>query len=650
MNFRLVTFGGLRLVDGSGEEVAFPHKGLLAICRLFDSADHELSRDRLARFLWGDAHPSVAYVNLRKALSRIKKRQDELGTHFLGIGLKTITLDARMLESDFRPLLHAEPVAPLNRLRSIVGVLAGEFLENTGAESAPVTQWIIQQRERFASELRSLFFQALPEARKEREFGLIRNVALRILADNPFDEPAREALFTAHDAEREIAGDQKIVGAGASAPSVNMPVPVQSVRFPARAGAVHNNPDPAESPGASPVAGGFGKIQVELSSRLPRLALLPPMVADGSLDPRASAHALIEDITIGLCALRTVSVVAPYTAAQISLHADKANIIERHAIDYILDCRISPESSGGTLYTQLIHFANDEVIWADRFSLAPEGLLIGRQEIAVHIARATAREIEHNRMAREHFISDPQAYRLFLLGQRNLKQLQLPSVRRARKLFRQAISVKADYAPALSGIARTFFLEWLLTARGDDELLVMAEQFARQSLATDERLASGYRELGVIQLYQHEFDESIETLDQAERLSPHYADVIASYADALTQASQPADGLKKIQRSISLNPLCPDEYLWTAAGACYSTEQYEQALRYMEQMKDRTPTDRLSAACWAMLGDMKKARSFVRKTLEAQPDFVLDKWMAIVPFRDDWQKEHYREGLLKAGF
>ncbi|RCS23487.1 SARP family transcriptional regulator [Phyllobacterium salinisoli] len=644
MNFRLVTFGGLRLIDVSGKDVAFPQKGLLAICRLFDSPDFELPRDRLARFLWGDDDSSVSHVNLRKTLSRIKRRQDELKTRFIEIGPKTITLNANALESDFQILLRVDEIAPLPRLRSIARLLAGAFLENMEPESAAAGKWITQQRKRLAGELRHAFLQALPDARKEGEFALIRNIALRILEDDPFDEPVREAMLTAHNAERETGQSRGASAAGAPLPSANGLIPARPASITSGAVGLSGYPD------ANHPVGRFGKGGVEIAKALPRLALLPPVLAGGDLDPRASAHALIEDITIGLCALRTVSVVAPYTAAQISLHSDKANIIERHAIDYVLDCRVSPENAGGTLYTQLIHFSNDEVIWADRFSLAADGLLAGRREIATQIAGAIAQEIEHNRMTREHFVSNPQAYQLFLLGQRNLKQIQLPSARRARKLFRQAIAVKADYAPALSGIARTYYLEWLLTARGDGELLTAAEQFARRSIAADGQFASGYRELGIIRLYQHEFDESIETLDQAEHLSPHYADVIASHADALAQASRPADGLEKIQRSIALNPLCPDDYLWIAASACYSTEQYDRALRYIEQMKDSSLADRLSAACWAMSGDVKKARQFVRKTLEVQPDFVLDKWIAVVPFRDDWQREHYREGLLKAGF
>ncbi|MGO8654724.1 adenylate cyclase, partial [Rhizobium ruizarguesonis] len=64
----------------------------------------------------------------------------------------------------------------------------------------------------------------------------------------------------------------------------------------------------------------------------------------------------------------------------------------------------------------------------------------------------------------------------------------------------------------------------------------------------------------------------------------------------------------------------------------------------------RTPADRLSAACWAMLGDMKNARLYMRKVREIYPDFDVDKWLSVVPFKEQWQKEQYREALRRAGF
>lgn len=65
---------------------------------------------------------------------------------------------------------------------------------------------------------------------------------------------------------------------------------------------------------------------------------------------------------------------------------------------------------------------------------------------------------------------------------------------------------------------------------------------------------------------------------------------------------------------------------------------------------DKSLTNRLSAACWAMLGDIRKARSFVRKARQSNPDFDVDKWLSVIAMKEQWQKDLYREGLRKAGF
>lgn len=118
-----------------------------------------------------------------------------------------------------------------------------------------------------------------------------------------------------------------------------------------------------------------------------------------------------------------------------------------------------------------------------------------------------------------------------------MKRLSLPDVRRSRKAFREALQHSGHFAPALSGLSHTSLTEWLLTARGDSELLKLAEDFANQTIVADPSLAAGFRELGVAKLYLGDIDESVVALKLAEELSPHYADGIASYAD--THSSMP---------------------------------------------------------------------------------------------------------------
>ena len=599
MPARLQTFGQLRLLDEGGNDVAFPEKALLILCYLRTRGLSEMSRADAAGLFWDEASPA-AFASLRQTVSRVQKRQNELGRAYLAFTVSAFALGREPVECD------VEQVREGTGLGLLVELLAEDFLKSAKPRNRSLENWIALQRAGHMALLR----RALVDGGEDGAPRQVRSAAaLRLLERTPDDEEVRALLI----------GRPAAVGLMTREPPAQILLPPTG-----------EAPPPRRNP--------------------PRLVLLPPVTSLASRAAVRFSEALIEDVTIGLCVLRSISIIAPHTAAQISLQADRAATYERHKISYILETRLRDEGQGHTLFAQLIFFGSDEVIWADRFPISAEGLARSRQMIAQHVAGAIATQIERNELVRGDYERDADAYRSFLIGQGHLKNLALPDIRRARKSFREALQANAGFAPAIGGLARSYFLEWLVTARGDADLLRQAERHAEMAIRADERLPAGYRELGVVKLYARQFDDSAAYLDRAEALSPHYANVIASYADTLVQASRPDVGLQKIEHAIELNPLPPDEYFWTAAGASYSLGHYSQALDYIGRMKDRTPADRLSAASWSMLGDMKKARQFIRRTYEVHPDFDLDSWMAIVPFKEEWQRAHYYEGLKKAGF
>ena len=599
MPARLQTFGQLRLLDEGENDIVFPEKAVLILCYLRARGLPEMSRTDAAGLFWDEASPA-AFANLRQTVSRVQKRQRELGRTYLAFSETAIALGDEPVECD------VEQVREDADLRLLVDLLAEDFLKSVKPRNRTLENWIALQRAGHMALLR----RALIDGGEDGATRQARSAAaLRLLEKTPDDEEVR-ALLTGRRAAATLVMREP--------PAQILLPPTGEIALPRR------NP--------------------------PRLVLLPPVTSLASRVAVRFSEALIEDVTIGLCALRSVSIIAPHTAAQISLQADRAATYERHKISYILETRLRDEGEGHTLFAQLIFFGSDEVIWADRFPLSAEGLAHSRQTIAQQVAGAIATQIEHNELVRGDYERDADAYRSFLIGQGQLKNLALPDIRRARKSFREALRANAGFAPAIGGLARSYFLEWLVTARGDADLLSQAEHHAEAAIRADERLPAGYRELGVVKLYARQFDDSVAYLERAEALSPHYANVIASYADTLVQASRPDVGLEKIEHAIELNPLAPDEYFWTAASASYFMGEYPAALAYIDRMKDRTPVHRLSAACWGMLGDMKKARQFVRRTFDVNPNFDLETWMAVVPIKEKRHRELYREGLKKAGF
>lgn len=649
MGFSLQTFGGLRLRNSDGDDVAFPEKGLLILAYLLATRKPEEQRTYVASFLWGYEDKGSALTNLRKLVSRIKSRQAELDAQFLVFSDTAISIDQSALASDIAPVVADEIGQPFLRLALLRDRLSVDFLDKANCQSPVFTKWLQEQNNRHLEMLKHTLSIASSNAATKDEGELVKEAALLIFRARPEDEVIHRILLKAFDAEGEVEQLRRVFERRNALLS----------SYPSRPGSTPDNAEKA--PGGKPLLDSVRQLDAEGSpdalaeksprSIIPRLILLPPNNHSENVGATLIASSLIEDITIGFCALNSLQVIAPYSAIQISRQGeDRIATFERHSISYILDTHLTGHDNDIALFSQLIFFSNNEILWAERFSLAQSDLARQRREISRRITLSVASQIERHELTRSYFEQNPTTYHRYLVGRQYLNRLTLPNLRRARKELKASLQESAEFAPALSSIARTYSKEWLLTARGDSELLKSAEEFATRAIRSRHDMADGYREFGVAKLLQGAIDESVEALELAETLGPHYADVIADHADTLVHSSRPGLALEKIERAIELNPLSPDSYLWTAAGANYALGRFDVTLEYIDRMIDGSLADRLSAASWAMLGNKERARFFVRRVREANPDFDVDKWLSVVPSKEQWHRDLYREGLKKAGF
>ncbi|THK37141.1 hypothetical protein EHS39_15030 [Ensifer sp. MPMI2T] len=645
MAFFLQTFGGLRLVDPEGNHVAFPEKALLILVYLLTTPNGSASRHELATFLWSNEDKAVSLSNLRKTVSRIKTRQNELGAHFLSFTETMIYVDRGSLSSDVLSIDKEGVAEPVSQLRHLMGLLKQSFIGTVDCDSPDFKSWLAERRNQHKGLLKDALEKAAPLARTQVESEVVKDAAILLFRAEPADPDTLEFLVKIFGAEGEVEDvrrffEQRNSSISRGIDALSSAIEKESAKIPGKIRA-H-----AKARAHSADAGISG-----IKAAIPRLVLLPPTNQSSRPDAGLVAASLIEDITIGFCALNSLQVIAPHSAVRIGHDIeDQVAFFEHHSVNYVLDTRISSLGDEVTLFAQLIFLPDSEITWAERFGLGHLDLVRDRRVIARRIALSVSSEIERHETTRSYLELNPIAYHRYLVGRPHLNRLTLPNLRRARKEMKAALQASPDFAPALSAMARTYSKEWLLTARGDIDLLKAAETFAAQAMGARADLADGYREFGVAKLLQGAFDESAEAMELAETLGPHYADVIADHADTLVHCSRPAMALQKIERAIELNPLSPDTYLWTAAGAHYALSHFEASLDYISQMEDPSLADRLSAANWAMLDHMDKARFFVRRVREANPAFDVDQWLAAVPTKERWHKDLYREGLKKAGF
>lgn len=647
MALTLVSFGNPRLLDESGVAVAFPEKGLLAAAYIATRPGRTISRSELAAFLWSE-ETGNPLVNLRKLLSRVKARQQEIGIVVLDIRDQDVRVPASSVDFDFLLLRSLADDRALDIVKTSLASMTGGFFAGTASASDKADLWIAAQQEHAL--LR--FAQALETCARHRELlandSMQKQAAYRLLEFDPYNEIAYRTLINTFAGEGNFAQAKAMFDRYSARLQQDLNARPDSgmldIRDQAARQALQRLPAvPAfELPpttGTTPRTG------------LPRLMLMPPPLTNMPVTTLLT-NSLLEDVTISLCRARSVVLVAPHTARRIATMEEQARQDAYRSWDvaYVLETSLASGNGGEALFASLVSVREDATLWAERLPIDPASLGATYNTMVRRIAAVALAQIERREFALINRDTTPTAYQNFLIGKHHVRNMELPDIRRARKAFRETLKEMPDFSPALGGLSRTAHLEWLITARGDAELLKLSETHAKAAIAADGDDSEGFHQLGVARLYNGAFDESIELFQIAERNAPSHADLIADHADTLVHATQLEEALAKINLAFELNPFAPDYYWWTTAGANYSLGRYEAAIENLTHVVDQTNVLRFNAACWAMLGDNRKARAYMRRTLETFPDFEIDKWLSLIPFRDPAQREHYREGLRKAGF
>lgn len=626
--FSLHTFGGLKLLDRDSREIAFPEKGLLILAYLMADPTARAPRSAIAELLWGQDDNGNAKVNLRKLVSRIRSRQAELGSSFLRFSETTVELEPPQLTSDIS-VLNADRADPVfTKLKLLLETLEAEFLRGINCQSLIFFHWREAQKHRHAQMLKETLMAAAAQASAKDDIALVKEAALLIFAVDPEDPDIGRILLRIFDAAGEVEHFRRI--------------------FERRGALLASWPrseDKSPTHGESATSSAEGSVVAGQKIRIPLRILRPSDTQTSGYDPSS----LMDDITIGFCALNSLEANDRSTAIRIG-RRDEDAASDGQDRSYVLHMRLSTQNHKTLLFSQLVEPASNEIVWADRLSLEQSPHEQQRQKIARHIVLSLTGQIERREMMRAHFDKSPAAYQRYLSGRRYLGQLSLPNLQKARTELEAVLRSGDHFAPALSSIARTYSKQWLLMSGGDAALLKEAEDYAMRAIAARRGIADGYRELGVAKTFQGASDESLEALELAEALNPNHAGIIADQAEALIYSSRPDLALRKIESAIALNPLSPDSYFWIASAASYMLGCFEAALCYIDRMADSRLADRISAASWAMLGDKNRAGFFVRRVHDTNPGFDIDNWLSVVPFKEQWQRDIYREGLRRAGF
>ena len=629
--------------------VEFPRKAYAVIVYLaLDQSGQVARRDDIAKFLWPQSDLRQQQDRLRTLLKRVRTRQEARDLALFEIDHQTVALKSNAVVSD---------LSEFNRLLSTgaaIDVLAagelikGELLDGCDRGPASFEHWVRTHRSRvvdvFIAEARRVMDTDFLSQHPDKSEAL----ALRVIDLSPCEEEGYHALMRLSGSRGDFDNVKKIYDRLVRTIKLEMGCrPTDKTRALFRSLVAlemaslitsdSSKNDQSAVQEAGPTSARSRKIADGPILQIPSSPASNSSLAD-------SRHrALVDEFVVQLWRPRAIKIVVVDDHAAFSAAAQtvaQANIYQMHL--GVADVR------SARLSARLSHALSGEMLWAESFQFSPEM----HEPLMSRIANSVLGKLEDHQieMAGNLKEGDLPAFTLVAQGNRALLQADLPSVRRARRLFRAASDTSENNLGAETGIARTFRLEWILRAGQDPTLLSSARTIARTTLEAQPDSYLAHRELGMTALYQRQYDLATEHLHRARELHPHDPEMLFDFADVLICDGAAQEALELIETVKGFDYKLADFRNWIAASGRYALGQYAAAIVELEQMRNPESTYRLRAASHAMLGQAEEAKEFMKKSLDDNPGFSVKTWLSMCPVRMKADIEHFDQGYRSAGF
>jgi adenylate cyclase len=365
------------------------------------------------------------------------------------------------------------------------------------------------------------------------------------------------------------------------------------------------------------------------------------------------ADGLTEDLITELSRFQELRVIARNSVMTYKGKAVRVQEVGHDlGVRYVLEGSVRRAGVRLRITAQLIDAATGHHLWAERFDRDLADIFEVQDEVTSRIVVTLAGKLEESerRRARSLQTENLEAYDCVLRGRELWFRFTPEANREARRLYEKAIGLDPDYARAYASLAWTYLTEhderW-----GDpaDKPLERALEIARRGVMVNPASHSNHLALGQVCLDKGLHDEAVEAFETAIALNPNDADGYVFLAETLSFAGRPDEAIDLIEKAQRLNP-ASRWYAWQLAAAFYVARRYEDAVAALRKGRPLVAMGYrwLAVAC-GQLGREQDAKAAAEEYLRRSPDYSLATHLETMPFQHAEDREHYVEGLRKAG-
>jgi DNA-binding SARP family transcriptional activator/TolB-like protein len=633
-------------------------------------------RSRLAELLWSRRPEEQARASLRQEIHRLLEVLAPANMDILLVTRDQLSLKPGAVWIDVEEIMRATTSQPAS-----LALLDGELLEDLSGIDPSFDMWLTAERERLRDRARGVAETLLREANGPV---LVIPSALRLLQIDRAHEGAWRALMRAHaeqgergmaiqayDRCRAVLAD--LLDAAPSSETQNLLTEIRGpssslvpARPPARPQAATAGPGPEyfADPEGEPAEIPLARITPR-TENLPRggahVGVLPMQCIGLSEEESYLGPGLADEITTALSRFRWMFVVSSSSLTRFAQdNRNESAVRQAFGIDFLLDGTIQRSRSKLRITLRLLDLrAGNQVVWARRFDRQASDLLSVQDEIAAEVVAQIDPEIlliEARRSAAQQGV-DATAYDLVLRAIPLMTRLDRESFLQAGEYLAHALELEPDYAAAYAWYAywHAFLVgqDWAVNPR---EIMARSGELAERAIVLDPFDARALTIAGHVRAFlHHSLREAAALHERALELNPNLAMAWALSAITFAYQGDTAEAERRIKRYKALSPIDPMAFFYDSLFAMNHLMKHDyqaaaEAGRLVTQINPSFSGGyKPYLAALGYLDREQDAAAVLRRLLAIEPDFTVEKFLDRTPLEGIAEREHYAEGLRRAG-
>ncbi len=325
-------------------------------------------------------------------------------------------------------------------------------------------------------------------------------------------------------------------------------------------------------------------------------------------------------------------------------------------VRYVLEGSVQKAGDRVRITAQLIDTKTGFHLWSENYDRELSDIFALQDELTTKLMEIMQIKLTFGEQARLWVggTTNIQAYDRHMRGNDCFFRNNEKDNKQAQQFYEEAIKIDKAYAMPYTMLGFTNIFDLLYGwSKSPIKSFEQAETCAEKALALNDSLDVVHMLLGWINVFRRQHDEAIKEGERAIELNPNGAEAHIHLGFILCLSDKTELAIKYMKRAFRLNPI-PLPHFYTILAMAYRVNgEYEKAievsLKGISDNPDQLASHLTLTASYISLNRTKKAYEAVKEVLRVNPNFSVEYYANMLPFKNQETGNKFVEALRKAG-